>query len=240
MRLGRAYPAPLEERIRKTGSRIDQISSQSVLASLERGSDVSLSASTLNTRLANEVIIVSAQVTDEEASARLDQVEKALDGLGSAEVKAKLLRTPQAVVFSPQQAESFVAQWDRALLVYRDAAERISRFKAASQDYDDLVAELVVLDRDAVWNEGAVTAFEELSEDGSTVEMDPATFQRIVSWIGQALSFDNRERRMEAVSERRPARPIPAASRVSPWMSIAAVTAGLGGVGMVFWYAIKE
>lgn len=239
--LGRAYSAAIQGAVEKLGLRIDALLPGAMDLAIKNGTDVPKAVSALNGRLVNEVIIISAQLTDHEAEVRLAAIEKE-----AAAIERQVAgHDPKGAVriLSGVQATALVGNWNRAFQVYDEMVLRLGRLPASaavSASTQDVVAALQVLDTDVLWTKDAFEQLQDLADSRDDVELDGSTFARMTGWLSEALTADNRLKRLEGAFEGKPARAIPSVSSMSPWLSIIGVTAGLGGIGMVFWMSVKD
>lgn len=235
--LGRAYPAAIQGEIDALGLRIDALLPAALDFSISSGTDAQRAVSTLNARLVNEVVIVAAQVTDAEARVRIAAVEK--DALSLQKKASEGSIHKDAVrILSKDQVLALVAAWNRAFDAYDDVTKRVGRLKQGTLEsaaYADVALSLQMLDTDILWTKDAFEQLADLADGRDDVEIESGTFLKMASWLTEAISVDNRLRRLEGRMENRPARAIPAVSAASPWLSIIGATAGLGGIGVVLW-----
>lgn len=235
--LGRAYPAAIQGEIDALGLQVDALLPAALDFSIASGTDSQRAVSTLNARLVNEVVIVSAQLTDAEARVRVAAIKKGVSIL-LKKASEGAIHQDAARILSKDQALALVSAWNRAFDVYDDVTRRVGRLKQGtleSSAYSDVALSLQVLDADVLWAKDAFEQLADLADGRDDVEIEGGAFSKMASWLTESVSVDNRLKRLEGRLENRPARAIPAVSADSPWLSIIGATVGLGGIGVVLW-----
>lgn len=257
--LGRDYPSDITGRIQSLGASLDQLMSQAAGYAAQTGGDLAEKVSALNTRLVNDVINASDQLTDDMARSRLLGIENdrdALQDLVRQEGLQALSYQPvstgmDTVTLSKSSTEDLENALKKAYDLYGQMVSRYDAARPAIQSalalpargaqlgplLRDMDQKMALLDGNA---QGAHDAIVDLSSDidvgQDPVTIDRATFEKANAWNSGVFEANETLKRVEGFANRTPADETPVVDK-TPWVLIA--VAGLALVGAA-WWAVSE
>lgn len=247
--LGKVYPEDIQSSIASIGRNLDDFMASTVAYQMATDEDVSPMVRDLNARLVNEVIIVSDEISDEEARRRLAairdgvfDVQRLFTAAGVPIAGREPVATVEETAVIPRaQAEAMLAQFRIAWRIYPGLIERYGRIRPGLEVAAGLpiggpfVAAGIVgldqrinaLDQEIFWAEEAFGRLEGLLEGAEpAVRIERRTFDRMRAWVAGVFQADETVKRIEGAAEKRAASPEPTVPGPAvPWWAIAAAGA---------------
>lgn len=255
--LGRPYSTGIQNTILNIGTNLDELMASSTELLVQADYDASFQIAELNSRLVNEVIIVSDQISDEEAQRRLQAIKDEIFQLyvlfrqeGIPVRAAQPVPTTEAIaVLTKAHAEELLSRFETAWDLYptlvdrfekvRPIAETVGALPVAGAVIGGLLAgvnqNLVALDQEVFFVNEAIPALRDLiAESGEGVNIARGTFVRFENWIGTVFATDEALKRLEGMTERKPATPTVKKAVVIPaWLIGVGIVAVIGAVALV-------
>lgn len=249
--LGRPYPANIEGDIARLGKDLDDLMASSTDLLMRADYDVRDQIRDINSRLVNDVIIVSDQISDEEADQRLRDLRAevfAIQGVfqqqGVPVIGYQSVPTTEDLAIIPfSQAASLATEFRAAYDLYPSVVERYARIRPMVEQLGvvPLVGGMVggflssmdgrinALDEDVFFARDAIQGLDAMLADRTdAVRIARQTFVRIQNWISGVYQMDELLKRMEGKAEGKPAEPLAG----SKWGTYA-IVGGIAAVGIV-------
>lgn len=254
--LGRAFPSDIEDSIKKLSDRLDSMMASSVNLAMAADQDLSGKISEVNTQLVNDVVLPSDQISDEDAHARIANIEKEVQdlentffennveiGQGAGKITAN--------VIPENQAKDLMAQMDKAFNIYASIVDRYglirgyvsaaSALPSTGQKLTDMLSafdgQIRAIDQKISpvrkYNGDLETALVNVS--GGAVPINRDEVLKMQQWAASVFQADEALKRIEAIALRKPVEATPAAKSPhgTPWAVIG--IAGILLVGLAFW-----
>jgi len=255
--LGRSYPTDIQDSIFNLSRALDGLMAGTLEFTQKTDLDVSNEVRDLNARLANEVIISSDRISDEEARLRIQELREPIGNLQIAFQKANVSTGYPAVptsgvlaIIPRDQAEELLVSFKEAQRLYQEAVNRYVEARPAAEaalamPVSGNIAASMLTDVDQKieqtdqYTNEAVDAFEKLEtilgDSGAAVQIDRSTFDVMRLWISRVREMDLAVQRLESMTGRKPIEnSLIAASRIVPWWVMALVAAGaLAGIALL-------
>jgi hypothetical protein len=254
--LGRTYPTDIEEALRQVAGRLDALMSSSMNLAIASDMDLSGRISELNTRLVNDIILPSDQLSDDDARARLLSLGKDIQdventflqnnveiGQGGGQITSN--------VISVKQAGNLADQIQKAFNIYGSIVDRyglirgyVSAASALPATGQKLSEMLAAFDQQIKSLDQKISPVQKYQQDlevaqakaeGDMVQIDRDSVRRMQEWAAAVFQADEALKRIEAIALRKPVEPTPAARppHNTPWALIG--IAGVALVGLAFW-----
>lgn len=256
--LGRIYGPDVEMAIKRLSDRLDALMSSSMNLAMAADFDLSGQISEVNTRLVNDVILPSDQISDENAQARISEIENEVQNLENSfyENNVEIGRGAGMItanVLPATQARDLLDQVKKAFDLYTSTVDRYAGVKeyvasasalpATGQKLSEMLRsfefKLRGVDlRVAPMHQYAENLERAISEaPGNTVAIDRDAVPRMQEWAASVFQADEVLKRIEAIALRKPVEVTPSAKapRGTPWALIG--IAGIVLVGLAFWAA---
>ncbi len=252
--LGRTYPSDVRSTIANLGENLDNLMASGPELAAKADLDLSSQIATLNSRLVNEVIIASDQISDGEARTRLNAIKDDVFRLfvifrqnGVAVQGRQAMPTTEGVATIPMaQAQRLLSDLKETYDLYPSIVDRYARVRPMAETAAELPVagasisgtlaavdgNMVALDQDVLFARDAIAEFEKiLAASGDSVQIERSTFVRIQNWIGGVRAVDEALKRLEGIFERKPAEPGPSRPAGIPWWAV--VLGGAAVVGVI-------
>lgn len=247
--LGRPYPRGIEDDIARLGKDLDELMASSTDLLMRADYDARDQIREINSRLVNEIIIVSDQISDEEVDQRLRNLRAevfAIQGIfkeqGVPIIGYQAVPTTEDLAIIPySQASSLAAEFRAAYDLYPSVVERYARIRPLVEQLGvvPLVGGMVggflsamdgrmnALDEDVFFARDAIDGLQVMLQDRTdAVRIARQTFVRIQNWISGVYQMDELLKRMEGKAEGKPAETTGAS-----WGTVALV-GGIAAVGL--------
>jgi hypothetical protein len=250
--LGRTYPADIQNSIQALGRSLDDLMASTLELAMRADVDVGGLVRGLNARLVNDVIIVSDQLSDDEARQRLFAIQKEIFAIQQLfaqsgvpiQGRVPVATVEEEAVIPRAQAEKLLSDWRAAFDLYPSVVERYGRIRPSVEMLTALPiaggavagmlgqfdARIRALDDDIFFVRDAFQDFEALlGQEGGAVRLRRPTFDRMRNWVAGVSAADEALKRLEGIGEKKPAER-PAAPGIPFWAVIAVGGAALVGL----------
>lgn len=257
--LGRPYPPEIQSRISNLGRLLDDFMASTPAYNAATGQDIAPRIRALNAKLVNDVIIVSDEISDEEASARLgrisDEVFELTKLFKAARVPigpAPAVSTVEEVATIPRkQAEEMLEGFKKAFAVFPEVIDRYAAVRSSAeaavalpvggQAASELLATadraISEADRGILDAQDLYGRLEKeiLPSAGESVSIARPAFDLMRNWVAAVERADEAVKRLEGLVHKKPAEPVSTEPTGIPWWLYAAgVGLILVGVGTLF------
>jgi hypothetical protein len=252
------YPTDVKSAILALGRLLDDFLETAPDVAVHGGQDPYGPVSALNARLVNDVILQEGMISPAEATSRLAAIRSDAALLESVYAAAGIsthgrhpVQGDDTIEISPSQADRTMLQLGNALDLYTPVVDRyLAARGAVSGDLalpasGAYVAQLLTpIDRRITQldlDSNQVLDDSETLRQGATgadpVQITQSAYDRILSWIGKVGIVNEGLKRVEAVANRQPASPTPAAADSKTPIVLISL-AGLLLVGLAFYAAM--
>lgn len=254
--LGRVYPPDIEDSIRQLSRRLDALMASSVNLTMAADQDLSGQISEANTRLVNEVVLPSDQLSDDDARGRIRSIESEVQNLENTFFENNVeigqgAGQLTANVISVRQADDLVDQMDKAFNIYGSIVDRYglirgyvtaaSALPATGQKLSEMLSAFDSQIKDIDLRVAAAHTYADdldiarANAKSGTVAINRDAVARMQQWAAAVFQADEALKRIEAIALRKPVEATPAAKppHGTPWALIG--VAGIVLVGLAFW-----